>query len=223
MTTNPTEPALPKNVSAKVAQQVINGDYAEGFETVYKHADQNPDGIPWANVTTHPRLVEWLEKNDLQGNDRCAIVLGCGLGDDAEKLAELGFQVTAFDVSPTAIEWAKQRFPQSKVDYQVADLFKLPAEWQSQFDFVLEIYTVQSLPQSVREKALQAIPPLLKTGGQLLLICGAREHDTIPEGPPWRISKQELTTLEDCGLTLVHEEDFVPDTGRRQFRMLYQK
>ncbi len=150
-------------------------------------------------------------------------MLGCGLGDDAEKLAELGFKVTAFDVSPTAIEWAKQRFPQSNVDYQAADLFKLPAEWQGQFDFVLEIYTIQVLPLSVREQALQAIPPLLKTGGQLLLMCGAREHDTIPEGPPWRLSRQELTTLEDCGLTLVYEEDFVPDTGRRQFRMVYQK
>ncbi|MDZ7952448.1 hypothetical protein [Nostoc sp. DedQUE09] len=32
-----------------------------------------------------------------------ALVIGCGLGDDAEALAHLGFEVTTFDISPTAM------------------------------------------------------------------------------------------------------------------------
>ncbi|MCC5670705.1 class I SAM-dependent methyltransferase [Nostoc sp. CHAB 5784] len=38
-----------------------------------------------------------------------ALVIGCGLGDDAEAIASLGFEVTAFDISPTAIAWCQER------------------------------------------------------------------------------------------------------------------
>ena len=42
---------------------------------------------------------------------------GCGMGDDAIELERLGFVVTAFDVSHTAIKLCKERFPQSKVSF----------------------------------------------------------------------------------------------------------
>lgn len=218
-----TQPSNPDDMRAKIMQYFHDGNYEDAFELVYKNADQNPDVVPWANATVHPRFSEWLEKNDLQGDDKRAIVLGSGLGDDAEKLSELGFHVTAFDVSLTAINWAKKRFPDSKVDYHIADLFDLPPEWHDQFDFVLEIYTVQSLKQSFRTDTLNAIVPLLKTGGQMLLICMGREHEVIPQGPPWAISMQELQPLVDNGLTIVQQEDFVTDSGTRHFRILYQK
>ncbi len=73
-------------------------------------------------------------------NNRKALVVGCGLGDDAEFLSQQGFTVTAFDVSPTAIAWCKQRFPGSTVSYHVTDLFEPSAKWLSSFDFVLEYY-----------------------------------------------------------------------------------
>lgn len=56
-----------------------------------------------------PSLVHWLVKN--LGEGLSAVVVGCGLGDDAEALAAAGFAVTAFDVSGSAIAWAKERFP----------------------------------------------------------------------------------------------------------------
>ncbi len=53
---------LPKNVSAQINQRFLDRDYSERMEMIYKHADQNLDAVPWANATTHPRLVEWLKK-----------------------------------------------------------------------------------------------------------------------------------------------------------------
>ena len=55
-----------------------------------------------------------------------ALVVGCGLGDDAEFIAGLGFSVVAFDISASAIAAAQQRFPQSTVRYRVADLMAAP-------------------------------------------------------------------------------------------------
>ena len=210
-------------IRAIINQQFEEGDFTGWFETLYAGSQQNADLIPWVNATTHPLFAGWLDKNSLKGEGKRAIVLGCGLGDDAEKLAELGFQVTAFDISPTAIQWAKQRFPDSDVDYQVADLFDLPIDWQGQYDFVLEIYTVQALPQILRQDALKAIPPLLKEGGQLLLACWGRDHHETPQGPPWAISRQELKVLEDHGLTIEQLEDFFVDEVERRLRILYRK
>jgi len=210
-------------IRAKINQQIENGDFTGWFETLYSGAGQNADIIPWSHTTTNPLLTEWLDKNELQGVGRRAIVIGCGLGDDAEKLAELGFQVTAFDISTSAITWAKQRFPDTSVDYQVADLFNLPADWHGQFDFVLEIFTVQALPLAIRDDALTAIPPLLSDKGQLLLICFGRDHHETSQGPPWAISKQELDILNTQTLRIEHDEEFVRNGSSRYFRILYGK
>ena len=75
---------------------------------------------------------------------------GLGLGDDAAFLAARGYRVIAFDISKSAIESARRRFPTSPVDFRVADLLNPPAEWRQHFDLVVETYTTQSLPVRLR-------------------------------------------------------------------------
>lgn len=49
----------------------------------------------------------------------------------AEHTASLGFDTTAFDVSPSAIAGVRARYPGSSVHYQTADLpADLPADWR---------------------------------------------------------------------------------------------
>ena len=36
------------------------------------------------------------------------------------------FEVTAFDISESSIQWCKERFPSTDVDYIVADLLNPP-------------------------------------------------------------------------------------------------
>ena len=93
----------------------------------------------------------WAENDNLQGDGRKALVVGCGLGDDAKFLDDLGFDVTAFDISPTAIEWAKKLHADTNIKFYVADLFDTPQEWRKAFEFVLEVYTIQPLPLEMRE------------------------------------------------------------------------
>src|SRR5689334_11519538 len=114
------------------------------FEAVYSEAARNSQAVPWANMVANPNLVGWLDGKNIDGKRRRALVVGCGLGDDAEGLAARGFEVTAFDISSEAIRWAKQRFPNSPVHYEIADLFASPAKWNSSFDFIFEAYTLQS-------------------------------------------------------------------------------
>ena len=79
-------------------------------------------------------LVEWAENRGVDGRGRRALVIGCGLGQDAEYVAGLGFDAVAFDIAPTAIRVARDRFRWSPVDYLVADLLAPSAEWHQAFD-----------------------------------------------------------------------------------------
>ena len=97
-------------------ESLARGDPLGWFEQVYAQADGNEKNVPWADMTVNPRLASWLRRKNLSGAGRTALVVGCGLGDDAEKLASLGFSVVAFDVSATAIAWCRRRFPHSAVN-----------------------------------------------------------------------------------------------------------
>ncbi len=85
---------------------------------------------------------------------QAALVVGAAYGVDAEYLASRGFDVTAFDVAPSAVRGAQERYPDSPVHYVVADLLDPPRAWAEAFPFVYESLTVQSLPDAVRPQAI---------------------------------------------------------------------
>ena len=121
-------------------------DETAWFEQLYAAAETGDAQVPWFRGGPNPFLEQWVRERAGDGRGRRALVIGTALGDDAEMLAARGFAVTAFDVAPTAIERARRRFPSSSVEYVVADLLDLPAEWHGAFDLVAEAITVQALP-----------------------------------------------------------------------------
>src|SRR5438477_12828330 len=155
----------------RMAQEHLGrGDATGWFERLYHEADGEAMAIPWAELKVNPNFLQWAEKVNLAGEGKRALVVGCGLGDDAEALSAMGFEVTAFDVAPTAIEWARKRFPESRVSYRVADLFEAPSQWKGAFDFVLEAYTIQALPLELRKMAIEAVAAFVAKGVKALVI-----------------------------------------------------
>jgi SAM-dependent methyltransferase len=203
------------------------GDYTGWFEALYAEAAGNADAIPWADRSLNYWLSDWIEKSQLVWQDRRVLVVGCGLGDDAEYLAQLGSKVTAFDLSQTAIDWCHRRFPDSQVNYQAVDLFTAPADWEFSFDLVVEIYTIQALPANIRSNAIDCISNFVAPNGKLLVVCRGRDRE-VPAGdnPPFALTQDELTRFTTTGLTQVSFEDFIdtlePNSPRR-FRIVYQR
>lgn len=173
-------------------------EHLRSFEEIYAAAGDDLS-VPWANLKPFPLLVEWLDGKGA-GVGGAALVIGSGYGDDAAELARRGFEVTAFDVSPTAIERARERFPESAVDYRVADVLDLPAEWRERFDLVVEIRTLQSLPVEERRAAAEAIAETVAPGGVLWLFALGRETHQPGETRPWPVTDDELAVLEASGL-----------------------
>ena len=184
------------------------------FEILYSEANQDASQVPWAKLKIHPHLQDWLNKSDFETNNKSALVVGCGLGDDAEALQKLCFQVTAFDISSTAINWCKQRFPESQVNYLVADLFDLPSEWNKTFDLVIEIRNIQALPLNVRTEAIKSVGKLVASNGKLIVITRFRDSDTEPDGPPWALSEKELAQFQELGLKEMRRQVFFEGDNR---------
>jgi SAM-dependent methyltransferase len=190
-----------------------DGQSTEWFEELYARAEDGAAVVPWADLEPNPLLTGWVERREVAGPGR-AVVVGCGYGDDAEYVAGLGFAVTAFDISPTAVERARRRFPDSAVTYVAADLLDPPAEWLGAFDLVVEVYTVQVLQGPARTTAIARVADLVAPGGTLLVLARARE-DGEPGRMPWPLDRAEIArfgadTLSEVAVELVLDDEEPP-------------
>jgi SAM-dependent methyltransferase len=193
------------------------------FEEIYSRAGDDLASIPWANLAPNSALERWLDTRPAP-DGAAALVVACGLGDDAEELARRGYRVTAFDISPTAIELCRSRFPASTVDYLVADLFDLAAAWEESFDLTVEIRTLQSLPLELRKQAATAIANTIAPGGWLFVRAAARKPDEPLTSRPWPVTREELDELGNAGLV---EREFHEEPPRDErfatFTAVYQR
>jgi SAM-dependent methyltransferase len=167
------------------------------FDPLYEAAGRNMGNVPWANEAPCPLVPGFLADRTTTGS---AVVVGCGLGDDAEAVAAAGYRTVAFDVSQHAVEWCRDRFPNSAVEYQVTDLLNLPKEMIGRFDLVVEVRTIQSLPPSLRTEAIDGTAALVAPGGCAFVVALARPEGTVPSGPPWALSASEINRFEEAGL-----------------------
>ena len=193
---------------ALAAASLGRGDAGGWFEELYRGAEGDASKIPWVDHRPNSHLVEWLERERVPGVGT-ALVVGCGLGDDAEELARRGFKVTAFDLSASAIEWCKRRFPQSVVEYVACDLSATPVVWHQAFGLVFEAFTLQAMPPEARTGGFAALARLVAPEGRLLVVTRAREADEPMTTLPWPLSREELRAFDEAGLHAESFEDFV--------------
>lgn len=177
------------------------------FESIYAQANGNLAEVPWADEQASPALVNWLNAvapSLIRCGGRVAVV-GCGTGADARELIRRGYDVTAFDCSPTAIAWAQRLDPDNARAYHVADLFDAPAKWRHRFDLVVEVNTIQALEPDRRPETMAAITELCGPHGHVLVVC---RHTTDPvnldDGPPWPLRQADLESIaNDAGMESV--------------------
>lgn len=169
------------------AKMIVDGEPIKWFDELYKIAMRKSEMIPWARMAPNPKMLEWLKKNRGTGK---ALVVGCGLGDDAVALEEFGFSVTAFDISEHCINWCKERFPNSNIKWTVGDILNPNYEWINCFDLVVEVHILQAIPDGgIRELAAKQLPRLLASNGKLLCIGRLDTGKQTIAPPPWPLSQ----------------------------------
>jgi SAM-dependent methyltransferase len=214
-------------VGALVTRHLEAGEPTGWFEPLYAAAGRDMGSVPWADDGPHPYLTDWLDDPVASPPGPRALVVGCGLGEDAVELARRGFEVTAIDVAPSAIRWAQRRHRGLPITWRVVDVLEPPEELVGAFDLVVEIRTVQSLPGVVRDAAMDAIATLVAAGGVLLVVTlVARDESTARShvGPPWAQAPSELTVYTGPGLLRLALEHPDPDEqGLMEVRLTLQR
>jgi SAM-dependent methyltransferase len=217
----------PRERTRQIAAEFIErGDALGWFDALYREAAGDNERIPWADLEPNKFLRRFAEKTNLQGRDRTALVVGCGLGDDARFLHDLNFRVTAFDISPTAIEWARRLHRDADIKFVVADLFDAPKQWHQAFDFVLEVYTIQPLPLEMRSKVIDAIANFVKfPAGKLVVVTRGRADDEEPTELPWPLSRKDLSRFAANNLKEIYFEEMPGDEEPpiRRFVVEYER
>ena len=192
------------------------------FEEFYKANFLKDKCIPWAKMQPNEHLAEYLLNHLPKGK---ALVVGCGLGDDAIALSEAGFDVTAIDVSQSAIAWCEERFDGYGVEFKVQDIFELPPEMVGSYDFVFESLTIQSLPLIFRDKVITAIASLLSPEGRLLVVANGKNAGEKYQGPPWPLEMNEVKLFTNKNMRELEFSILEETSGLStlKFKALYQK
>lgn len=119
-----------------------------------------------------------------------AVDLAAGEGRNAIWLAGRGWQVTAVDFSPVALDKGRQVAGDAGIDWQVADATR----WQGS-DYDLAVIAYLQLPSEQRGDAVRAAFDCLRPGGTFLLV--AHDSTNLAEGTGGPQDPSVLMTAED--------------------------
>ena len=80
------------------------------------------------------------------------------------------------------------------------------------FDLVVEIFTIEALPDPPRAAAIAAVASLVAEGGTLLAISFRQAGDErADQGPPYPLTSGEMEGLATGGLSVVDIEEAAGD------------
>ncbi|MFC4332007.1 class I SAM-dependent methyltransferase [Streptomyces andamanensis] len=143
-------------------------DWWDGF-----YADRDRP-VPFFAAAPDENLVEWLDRGLIRG--RRALDLGCGPGRNALHLAARGYAVDAVDLSPAAVDWARERARAvgAEVRFLCGDAFAATGTGLTgPYDLVYDSGCFHHLPPHRRISYLALLDRVLAPGGRFALTCFA--------------------------------------------------
>jgi len=162
--------------------------------------------------------LEVIKKNNLPKSIKI-LELGCGDAELSLTLAKLGYNVSGIDISPTAIEWAKEKASDRnlKANFQVGDVLNMKYDDNS-FDIAIDSYCLHCIIGRDREKFFKEIKRILKLDG---LLIGITMSNTIPdEIKKFFNDKREMVKNGIAGRYIGISEDIVQEFKRSGFKVL---
>lgn len=151
------------------------------------------DPPPWDTGTPDPLLVGVIESRAvLPGR---MLEVGCGTGTNAIFLAERGFDVLGVDISPLAVERARDR-AKGRCRFEIADfLAAVPAG--GPFGFVFDRGCFHSFDaEDERGRFARNVADALVEGGLWLSLVGSTEGPPREAGPPRRSARDVAGAIE---------------------------
>jgi SAM-dependent methyltransferase len=119
------------------------------------------------------------------------LIPGCGIGHEARAFYKAGWNVTAIDFSPVAIEQARTRLGAVARHIILGDFFSHDFVTQG-FDVIYERTFLCALPPSIWPAYAERMAHLLRPGGRLV---GFFLYGEEPEPPPYPLTEMQAREL----------------------------
>lgn len=159
------------------------------FEERYRSGD-----TPWDHGMVDHNLVDVVSSNGIRP---CRVLdIGCGSGENAIWLAQQGFDVVACDVSPTAIQQAKDKLQAvgAAVRFLAADFITDPIP-DAPFGLVFDRGCLHSMDDEGQRKGfVEKVSALLEEHGLWLSLVGNADEGEREIGPP-QLTASELVSI----------------------------
>ncbi len=162
---------------------------------------------PWETGQPSLELARVIREEKIEP---CRVIdLGCGSGINAVWLAQQGFDVTGVDVTPLAIERARQRADDAgvKVRFVIDDVLKLHETYQP-FPFFFDRGCYHAVRDPDVQAYLSTLERITVPGSLGLVLAGnAREPAPAGQGPPV-VSEAELRSELGSRFEVVRLREF---------------
>ncbi|NOY52726.1 MAG: class I SAM-dependent methyltransferase [Deltaproteobacteria bacterium] len=181
------------------------------WEKLYQ--EEEVESMPWFRPTLDDDIAAALEEWKIKPG--AVLDNGTGPGTQAIALAERGFQVTATDLSETAIVKARSRADKAgaKIDFRQDDILK--SRLDGGFDLICDRGCFHVVSPEERPVYVETVHRLLREEGILLLKCFSR-LETREEGP-YRFSPEEIRTLFEGRFRILEIRESLFRGNRRPF------
>lgn len=136
------------------------------------------------------------------------IILGCGRGYDAVMLAKKGFEVTAVDFSPSAINFLNNLADKqgALVNIIQKDIFSLIDNYERHFDYVIEQTCFCAINPLRRLDYEKLVSSILCKNGNLIGLWFPLDKKLSEGGPPYGTTVDEVKSIFNRGWKIKKEE-----------------
>jgi SAM-dependent methyltransferase len=149
--------------------------------------------LPWDTGQPDPMLVEVIESRALAPGR--TLEVGCGTGTNALYLAERGFEVLGVDISPLAVEKAREK-ARGRCRFEVID-FLAAAPPGGPFQVVFDRGCLHVFDEARdRARFAERVAAQLVDGGVWLSLIGSTEGPPRDGGPPRRSARDVIDAIE---------------------------
>jgi len=162
-----------------------------GWDDYYKK--NKVEDMPWYEKNLDTDLENEIKSKNLRKGR--FLDLGTGPGTQAIQLAKRNFEVTATDISSSAIEKAKKL--SNEINFLVDDVLDSKLS-DRDFDFIFDRGIFHLFDVSQRPQYVKQIKRILDENGILFLKCMSIDEKNLPDDDmPHKLSKQEITDAFD--------------------------
>jgi 2-heptyl-1-hydroxyquinolin-4(1H)-one methyltransferase len=165
------------------------------FESAYRREfTQLGVGVraPWSIGEPQPELAALIEAGKFHGE---VLDVGCGEAAISLYLAERGYTTVGLDLSPTAIDLARQEAQRrglTTASFEVADISAFTG-YDGRFDTIVDSTLFHSIPVEAREGYQRAIVRAAAPGASYFVLVF--DKAAMPDGPANAVTADELRAV----------------------------